>query len=1057
MTARYAALKRNARKDRIHRSAATTFYLVGFFISVLAIYSALHPQLAQYGPATAFVKRGTQALPAEDLECRLVHRANDKCAFVKENCVDEEAGLFSYLQLYYCDLEHVKPLAFGIIVLWLCLLFSTIGIAASDFFCINLSTIAHLLGLSESLAGVTFLAFGNGSPDVFSTFAAMSTNSGSLAVGELIGAASFITAVVAGAMAFVRPFKVARRSFVRDVSFFIVASSFSMAFLIDGKLYLWESMAMVGLYIFYVISVVIWHWWFSRRKRRKQAEAAARAQFVSSGSEVAEFPAYRDEDEPEQDDRPIPRRGISTEDISLLERGRGDDDDDEEDEEDRRKRELGEINNEMRLARPRLRDRSGTHNPVRPSLIGALEFRSVLSGLQRSGNIQSFPLHRRLSDDGGAGSNTFRNTSSRDGRSMISEPASREPFQLDGGSDDSWNPYHQHSEAIQGLRSRAISAPDPAMIRHAAETVPNTDLLGPLTEDDSVSRGSPNRQDTVQLAAPLSSAVSPSPTVSSQTSRSNSPTQSHTQTTSSSPHLAVPNPFSHQPHLTIPRSPIGPAPVNCANGPSSAKPQRPLLRIPSNGLGFAPYSDNISPSARTPTIVLPSPSLALAEQNPIEIHFRSTSPKPPRWWPTNILPAPFELWSTLFPTLCGWVEKSWWERMLGLAAAPSIFFLTITLPVVETDVDNESLDDDIPDLTLSSTYQNATMDRRNSSIIPILVEPEEYESEHNQTAQLRNVPTPVSRGQSEHGTVVTIMASNENLHQHTRHESDRTSVRAYDSNHQQPIILSPVDRQITQSPDQLPTTAKLPSSRDWTRWLVIIQIFTAPFFVALIYWAKMNDAEELRELVRPALIGLICSLVALAFVLATTSPDRAPKWRVGLCFVGFMVSITWISSIADEVVGVLKAIGVILNISDAILGLTIFAVGNSLGDLVADYTVAKLGYPVMALSACFGGPMLNILLGIGLSGCYLTIKHARKKHAKHPGKQLQFKPYEIEVSRTLMISGATLLVTLLGLLIIVPLRRWKMDRFIGWCLVIIWTASTVSNVLVEVLGIGENA
>ena len=73
--------------------------------------------------------------------------------------------------------------------------------------------------MSESLTGVTFLAFGNGSPDVFSTFAAMGSNSGSLAVGELIGAACFITAVVAGSMALARPFKVARRSFVRDVGY----------------------------------------------------------------------------------------------------------------------------------------------------------------------------------------------------------------------------------------------------------------------------------------------------------------------------------------------------------------------------------------------------------------------------------------------------------------------------------------------------------------------------------------------------------------------------------------------------------------------------------------------------------------------------------------------------------------------------------------------------------------------------------------------------------------------------------------------------------------------
>jgi len=39
-------------------------------------------------------------------------------------------------------------------------LFATIGITASDFFCPNLATVADRLGMAESTAGVTFLAFG---------------------------------------------------------------------------------------------------------------------------------------------------------------------------------------------------------------------------------------------------------------------------------------------------------------------------------------------------------------------------------------------------------------------------------------------------------------------------------------------------------------------------------------------------------------------------------------------------------------------------------------------------------------------------------------------------------------------------------------------------------------------------------------------------------------------------------------------------------------------------------------------------------------------------------
>jgi sodium/potassium/calcium exchanger 6 len=61
----------------------------------------------------------------------------------------------------------------------------------------SLATFTPGIVLPARQAGVTFLAFSNGSPDVFSTFAALSHGSGSLAIGELIGAASFIVSVVA--------------------------------------------------------------------------------------------------------------------------------------------------------------------------------------------------------------------------------------------------------------------------------------------------------------------------------------------------------------------------------------------------------------------------------------------------------------------------------------------------------------------------------------------------------------------------------------------------------------------------------------------------------------------------------------------------------------------------------------------------------------------------------------------------------------------------------------------------------------------------------------------
>jgi len=379
----------------------------------------------------------------------------------------------------------------------------------------------------------------------------------------------------------------------------------------------------------------------------------------------------------------------------------------------------------------------------------------------------------------------------------------------------------------------------------------------------------------------------------------------------------------------------------------------------------------------------------------------------------------------MFPTLDHWRNKNIWEKMLGAVAAPSVFLLTATLPVVET-----HNDDDVDEGLLSPGL---------------------------------SLPPPLTPG-SKHSLQSNVTPRNgaSGLSLHNGSLKDASSVSPVVPDIAFPTSQRRIDsisnRDLVRSPEQLPTTP-LPMTVEvkfWNRWLIMIQTFTAPFFVVLVVWAN-TDIENPRALLRPTLYSLIFSLVVLAILLITTTPTRPPAWRPLLCFMGFAVSIAWISTIANEVVGVLKTLGVVMNMSDAILGLTIFAVGNSLGDFVADITVARLGYPVMALSACFGGPMLNILMGIGISGCYLTIKGGNKHHKKHPNDPVHFKPYHIDISTTLVISGFTLLLTLVGLLVAVPVRGWKMDKMIGWGLVAVWGASTIANVVVEVVGMGSHS
>ena len=130
----------------------------------------------------------------------------------------------------------------------------------------------------------------------------MRTNTGSLAVGELFGAASFIVSCVVGSMCIIRPFKVEKYPFLRDVGFFFAAVILVIAVLWDSRIFLWEALLLVGLYITYVFVVVIGTWWEKKQEARRAHEALIRNEYSAEGAPQI---AYRDDpyrDEPDGDE-----------------------------------------------------------------------------------------------------------------------------------------------------------------------------------------------------------------------------------------------------------------------------------------------------------------------------------------------------------------------------------------------------------------------------------------------------------------------------------------------------------------------------------------------------------------------------------------------------------------------------------------------------------------------------------------------------------------------------------------------------------------------------------
>lgn len=939
-------------------------------------------------------------------------------------------------------MPHAKPIAFLILVSWLGLLFSTIGIAASDFFCINLSTIATILGMSESMAGVTFLAFGNGSPDVFSTFAAFSTNSSSLAIGELFGAAGFITAVVAGSMALVRPFRVARKAFVRDVGFFTVAAAFSLSFLWDGKLHLWECITMVLFYVFYVAFVVVWHWWMGVRRRRRERNAAVRGQFLVPGSEEIEVEEnYHDGDDEESNTRPSFSRGPSVDDFSVLERGDTptivepyeDEDDDE-----LRDRWLGELKSNMRLTRPGPGSRRNTLNPIRPSLVGALEFQAVLKSLQKARSHQTIPMHtRRYSDDP-----TFTTAQQQEEMSGESDPASRPPFHpTDGATSPALERPALDVFKNSSGRTRAVSANDAAHLRIDPRFVQkHTPSMMDIIEDEDNKLGLPPQRPASFRGMPPGESnqpTTPEVTVSDFDGNLAYPWQGfHPEASTTSEHGRARSTSS----ISVPAIDVSDeatmSPSRQSRNSSPSHSPRTFgkdlynLKIPTSShispntsaptSPFPAYNEPTSASSsRPPSLYLPAASVSVASYPLTHIDSKEDG-KPLRWWPYRILPPPLVLLYRLFPTIKHWRDKNWWERLLAIVAAPSMFLLIVTLPVVESEREEAEEEINIMDPVGSRPLTPSPLD-----------------AESTQSHHSDYVHPPAGPGA---GSVAVA----------THIERDYLSVPG-----EREPLLSPAASIAPASPN--PPSAKI-QPQYWNRWLTIVQLFLAPLLiVVVIYTQYLDDLDSIKPLIRPMLISLLVSVILLIPFLLTTTPTHRPKpYNTILSMAGFVVSIAWISTIAAQVVAVLKALAVIMNMSHAIMGLTIFAVGNSLGDLVADITVARLGYPIMALSACLGGPMLNILLGIGLSGSWILIRGAEHRHAKHPGKPIHFRTYEIEVGQTLIVSGITLLITLIGLLVAVPMNKWILSRKIGWVLIGVWCVSTTVNVVLEVLGVGES-
>ncbi|EGT42721.1 hypothetical protein CAEBREN_18076 [Caenorhabditis brenneri] len=222
--------------------------------------------------------------------------SDEKCAYIKcnkDSC--EGGGYLTWSQYVKCQYNiGVRVILIILGIIYLIILFVIMSSIADDFFCPAISGIVTHLRMSESIAGVTFLAFGNGAPDVFSSISSVLTTpkpKADLALGDLFGTSIFVTTVVLAIIIFTKSFRVAIIPTLRDLIFYMITLAFIVfCFLKFDKIEVWMPATFLGIYGVYVVTVIIFGIYRSQRKKRnlkkKNKEIEDESRPASAASDV---------------------------------------------------------------------------------------------------------------------------------------------------------------------------------------------------------------------------------------------------------------------------------------------------------------------------------------------------------------------------------------------------------------------------------------------------------------------------------------------------------------------------------------------------------------------------------------------------------------------------------------------------------------------------------------------------------------------------------------------------------------------------------------------------
>jgi sodium/potassium/calcium exchanger 6 len=237
------------------------------------------------------------------------------------------------------------------------------------------------------------------------------------------------------------------------------------------------------------------------------------------------------------------------------------------------------------------------------------------------------------------------------------------------------------------------------------------------------------------------------------------------------------------------------------------------------------------------------------------------------------------------------------------------------------------------------------------------------------------------------------------------------------SKHNKQPRLAAFARHLLAAPLYLPRRLTIPDIAEhrWSRAYAVTSALLAPLLLAAITCPLTPTF-----LLGGALTGALLAIAAASTTDAAKPPSgryaRLP-WLVG----GFLMSVLWSYVLARELVSLLVSTGIIAGIPASVLGVTVLAWGNSLGDLVSDVAMATQDGAAgaqTAVAGCYAGPAFNMVVGLGLS---MTIAAA----GTYP------EPYEVPVEASTYVTVGFLVAGLAWALAVLPARGMRLDAVLG--------------------------